>query len=112
MALLRTGAANSLQITLQKERSPKRPGADAAVAFLEDGLVAVDVPAGFRSIRLASPQGSVVLSVPEATPFSGEAPRISQAQISSRRLVDTGAHAGRALARRLGIRRPKFLLRR
>ncbi|MGP5253681.1 glycosyltransferase family 2 protein [Brachybacterium alimentarium] len=112
MALLRTGAANSLQITLQKERSPKRPGADAAVAFLEDGLVAVDVPAGFRSIRLASPQGSVVLSVPEATPFSGEAPRIAQAQISSRRLVDTGAHAGRALARRLGIRRPKFLLRR
>ncbi|MGO2312103.1 MAG: glycosyltransferase family 2 protein [Brachybacterium tyrofermentans] len=112
MALLRTGAANSLQITLQKEQSPKRPGADAAVAFLEDGLVAVDVPAGFRSIRLASPQGSVVLSVPEATPFSGEAPRIAQAQISSRRLVDTGAHAGRALARRLGIRRPKFLLRR
>ncbi|MFC5319760.1 glycosyltransferase family 2 protein [Brachybacterium alimentarium] len=112
MALLRTGAANSLQITLQKEQSPTRPGADAAVAFLEDGLVAVDVPAGFRSIRVASPQGSVVLSVPEATPFSGEAPRMAQAQISSRRLVDTGAHAGRALARRLGIRRPKFLLRR
>ncbi|MGP5306808.1 glycosyltransferase family 2 protein, partial [Brachybacterium alimentarium] len=52
VALLRTGAANSLQITLQKEQSPKRPGTDAAVAFLEDGLVAVDVPAGFRSIRV------------------------------------------------------------
>ena len=112
VALLRTGAANPLQITLQKEQSPKRPGADAAVAFLEDGLVAVDVPAGFRSIRVASPQGSVVLSVPEATPFSGETPRIAQAPNSSRRLVDTGAHAGRALARRLGLRSPKFLLRR
>lgn len=58
VALLRTGAANSLQITLQKEQSPKRPGTDAAVAFLEDGLVAVDVPAGFRSIRVASCCGS------------------------------------------------------
>ena len=112
VALLRADAPQSLHITVQPEGAARRGETEAFLAHLEGGLIAVSVPEGSGSVRVANPQGAVVLPLPEAVAFSDESPRVASVPAGSAGVVEKGLSAGRGIARRLGVRRPGFLQRR
>src|SRR5699024_10552492 len=112
VALLRTDAPETLQITVQQEGATGTGETAAFVARLEGGLIAVSLPEGSGSIRVANPQGAVVLPLPGPVTFSDERPRVASTPARSGRVVEKGLRAGRGMARRLGVRRPGFLRRR
>lgn len=112
VALLRTDAPETLQITVQQEGATGTGETAAFVARLEGGLIAVSLPEGSGSIRVANPQGAVVLPLPGPVTFSDERPRVASTPARSGRVVEKGLRAGRGIARRLGVRRPGFLRRR
>ncbi|MGP5694842.1 glycosyltransferase family 2 protein [Brachybacterium alimentarium] len=112
VALVRADDPESLRITLHQEGESGADHADAAVAYLDGGLVAVSLPGGSESIRVANPHGTVVLPLAEPVAFSGEVSRPAPEPIRSTGIVQTGLRTGRDIARRLGARCPGFLQRR
>lgn len=113
VALLRADAADSLQVTVLEEGVLKGAGAEVPVVHLDGGLLAVSIPDGAGSIRVANPGGAVVLPLPEAVGFCEESSRRAEIPAAIRRpgAVESGKRVGRGVARRLGIRRPEFLKR-
>src|SRR5699024_304410 len=93
---------DSTQITVQQEGATGTGETAAFVARLEGGLIAVSLPEGSGSIRVANPQGAVVLPLPGPVTFSDERPRVASTPARSGRVVEKGLRAGRGIARRLG----------
>lgn len=120
IALLRTVATASLELSVLRGGDAHGTGTKPHVAHLEGGLIAVSVPEGFESIRLADPHGAVVLPLPKAVGFAQDdarrvtAPTSRPTAMPTSRpgTVERGLRTGRDLARRLGVRRPGFLKRR
>ncbi|MGP5715756.1 glycosyltransferase family 2 protein [Brachybacterium tyrofermentans] len=112
VALLRASDPESLQITVTPKGGSKEVGEAAPIAYLEGGLVALLVPEDIGSIRLANAQGVLERPLPGTITFDGEAPRAVGTLIDSQGVIGTGLRAARSMARRAGIRRPRFLQRR
>lgn len=108
VALLRVDAADSLQVTALEEETRTGAGTEVLGARLEGGLLAVSVPDGTGSLRVANPHGVVVLPLPRAVELSAaEAlPAAVPAPIRGESIVEFAQRAGRGAARRLRSHRP------
>lgn len=108
IALLRADARDTLRITALDSSAPQAEAQEVPLAHLEGGLLALTVPDGADTLVIENPHGRVAQPLPQPVPLAGGDARLEPAPAPVR---DEGApapsrHPLRAVARRLGLKRP------